>query len=284
MAVILKGADVAQAKKPAIMARVDALKAMGICPALGIVMVGNRDDSQAYARGALKALSACGIDCNVANFPRDIKQQQLLEEIRAMNADIKVHGILVMRPIPPAIEWEVVENMVSPQKDVDCIASQNLSKVFKGERDGFNPCTAQAVMEVLEHYGISVAGKRAVVIGRSLVVGKPVAMMLLQRNATVTICHSKTSELARVTSRADIIVAAAGTAGLVKSEHVKKGSIVLDVGINVVDGKLTGDVDFKQVEPYVSMITPVPGGIGSVTTSVLMENILTAAERLAGKT
>jgi methylenetetrahydrofolate dehydrogenase (NADP+)/methenyltetrahydrofolate cyclohydrolase len=283
MAVILKGKEVAQAKKPGIMERVRTLKTMDICPALNIVMVGDREDAHAYTKGASKALSACGIGCHAANFPEDIKQDKLLKRISAMNNDPLVHGILVMRPIPRSIEWNAVERVISPDKDVDCITTHNLSRIFKGEQGGFNPCTAQAVIEVLAHYGVSVEGKKVAVIGRSLVVGKPVAMLLLQKNATVTICHSKTTRLDRITSAADIIVAAAGMPGLIGAEHVKKGSIVLDVGINMVGGKLVGDVDYDRAAQYAAMITPVPGGIGSVTTSVLMENILTAAERLAGK-
>lgn len=184
-----------------------------------------------------------------------------------------------MRPVPSAIRWEAVEEAISPAKDVDCITAQNLAGVFKGDTDVFYPCTAKAVVDMLDHYEINAEGKKAVVIGRSLVVGKPLAMMLLQRNATVTICHSRTRDLAEISSQADILVAAAGTPGLVGPDFVNENSIVLDVGINMVDGKLKGDVDFERVAPLVSMISPVPGGVGSVTTSVLMENIVTAAEK-----
>ncbi|MDD2573623.1 MAG: tetrahydrofolate dehydrogenase/cyclohydrolase catalytic domain-containing protein [Bacillota bacterium] len=283
MATILKGGEVARAKKSGIMKRVDALKERGICPALCIVMVGDRKDSHAYVKGATKALTGCGIDCHLAHFPEGINQNQLLEEINAINKNPEYNGIIVMRPVPDTIRWGAIEEAISPEKDVDCITIKNLSKLFKGEGGGFYPCTAKAVVDTLDHYGIKVEGKKVVVVGRSLVVGKPAAMLLLQRNATVTICHSKTLDLGRITSEADIIVAAAGVPHLLGANSVNRESIVLDVGINVVDGKLTGDVDFDRVEPLVSMITPVPGGVGSVTTSVLMENIVTAAQRLAGE-
>ena len=283
MAVILKGKEVAQHKRSQIMARVGKLKAMNIYPALNIIMVGGREDAKAYARGASKALSECGISCHTVVFPEDINKERLIEEVSAMNNDPRVHGLLVMRPIPGEIGWDAVERNISPDKDVDCITMHNLSKVFKGKEGGFNPCTAQAVMEILNHYNIDVEGRKVGVVGRSMGVGKPAAMLLLKRNATVTVCHSKTKDLARETSAADVIVAAAGVPKMIGAGHVKKGSIVIDVGINMVSGRLVGDVDFDELEPLVSMITPVPGGVGSVTTTVLMENILTAAERLAGK-
>ncbi|HZX46265.1 MAG TPA: tetrahydrofolate dehydrogenase/cyclohydrolase catalytic domain-containing protein [Clostridia bacterium] len=279
MAFIMKGTDVAQAKKQGIIKRVEALKERGVSPALCIIMVGDREDSHAYVKGATKALARCSIGCHLAHYPEDISRHRLLEEIEAINQNPEYHGIIVMRPVPSAIRWEAVEGTISPAKDVDCITAQNLAGVFKGDTDVFYPCTAKAVVDMLDHYRVSVEGKKAVVIGRSLVVGKPLAMMLLQRNATVTICHSRTRDLAKAASQADILVAAAGTPGLVGPDFVNKDSIVLDVGINMVDGKLKGDVDFERVAPLVSMISPVPGGVGAVTTSVLMENIVTAAEK-----
>lgn len=280
MAFILKGGEVARSKKAELVKRVKALRDKDVHPALCIIMVGDREDSQAYAKSASKALADCGIKCKLADFPGDIKEQKLLEEIDAINGEPRFHGILIMRPIPGDAKWESIERIISPEKDVDCITMHNLAKVFMGDDSGFYPCTAQAVMEMLDFYDIEIEGKNVAVIGRSLVVGKPVAMLLLQKNATVTLCHSRTKNLDSVTSRADIIVAAAGSAHLLGTGSVRKESIVLDVGINVVDGKLTGDVDFDKVEPLVSMISPVPGGVGTVTTSVLMENIVTAAERL----
>jgi methylenetetrahydrofolate dehydrogenase (NADP+)/methenyltetrahydrofolate cyclohydrolase len=282
MAFVMKGTDVAQAKKQEIIKRVEALKERGVSPALCIIMVGDREDSHAYVKGATKAMAGCGIGCHLAHYPEDINQHRLIEEIGAINQNPECHGIIVMRPVPAAIRWEAVEGAISPAKDVDCITAQNLAGVFKGDTDVFYPCTAKAVVDMLDHYGVNVEGKKAVVIGRSLVVGKPLAMLLLQRNATVTLCHSRTRDLAQVSSQADILVAAAGTPGLVGPDFVDKKSIVVDVGINLVDGKLKGDVDFDSVSPLVSMITPVPGGVGSVTTSVLMENIVTAAWKQRG--
>lgn len=283
MAVLLKGSQVAQAKREQIITRVKTLKEQGITPNLNIIMVGSTADARAYAKAAAKVLMDCGIACNTTGFPEDIKQDRLLEKISDINSDPSVHGILIMQPIPRSIEWGAVQGVISPEKDVDCITTHNLSMVFQGAEGGLNPCTAQAVMEVLDHYDIDVEGKKVVVIGRSLVVGKPVAMLLLGKNATVTICHSRTEDLAKETLAADIIIAAAGQPKLVGPEHVKENSIVIDVGINVVGGKMVGDVDFQRVEPKASRITPVPGGVGSVTTSVLMENLLTAAEGISGK-
>lgn len=283
MTQILRGAEVANAKKSVIIKRTEVLKAKGLCPALCIVMVGDKGDAQAYAKSASKTLAHCGIQCHIADFPGDIGTQGLIEEIKGINENPDYHGILIMRPLPETMQWGLIENIISPEKDVDCITMDNLSKVFKGDDSGFYPCTAQAVVEILDYYGIELKGKNVVVIGRSLVVGKPAAMLLLQRNATVTLCHSKTKNLNGITSKADIIVAAAGIPHLLGEESVRKESIVLDVGINLVKGKLVGDVDFDRVAPLVSMISPVPGGIGSVTTSVLMENVVIAAERLMDK-
>ena len=277
MAFIMKGTDVAQVKKQGIIKRVEALKERGVSPALCIIMVGAREDPRLRKRPQRPWRVRYWLSPGA--LPEDISQHRLLEEIEAVNQKPEYHGIIVMRPVPSAIRWEAVEEAISPAKDVDCITAQNLAGVFKGDTDVFYPCTAKAVVDMLDHYEINAEGKKAVVIGRSLVVGKPLAMMLLQRNATVTICHSRTRDLAEISSQADILVAAAGTPGLVGPDFVNENSIVLDVGINMVDGKLKGDVDFERVAPLVSMISPVPGGVGSVTTSVLMENIVTAAEK-----
>jgi methylenetetrahydrofolate dehydrogenase (NADP+)/methenyltetrahydrofolate cyclohydrolase len=274
MGTVLSGREVASSKKERIIRQVEALRLKGIKPLLNIAMVGNREDAVAYAKNAQRALANCGIGCRVTEFPADIAQQQLIEGISAIDSDNSVHGILVMRPLPDHIDWDAVTKVVSPAKDVDCITSNNLSGVFEGRRDVYYPCTAQAVIDTLEHYGVDLDGKEAVVIGRSLVIGRPVSMMLLQRNATVTICHSKTTNLADVTRRADVLVVAVGKPAMIKAEHVKQGAVVVDVGINVHDGKLMGDVDFDGVKDKASMITPVPGGIGTVTTSVLMEHVV----------
>jgi methylenetetrahydrofolate dehydrogenase (NADP+)/methenyltetrahydrofolate cyclohydrolase len=280
MAVVLSGKEVAEYKKKDIRRRVEQLKSKGIKPALNIVMVGDRKDSLAYVEGARKALGGCDIECRVSNYPEAILQEDLIKKIQSINQDENIHGVLIMRPLPDSIDWETVGEIISPAKDVDCVTPYNLSGVFRGYRNVFHPCTAQAVLDVLEYYGVNLEGKKVAVIGRSLVVGKPVAMMLLQKNATVTICHSRTVNLKEMTSSADILVAAAGKPRLIGKEYVKQDAVVVDVGINVVDGKLVGDVNFEEVKEKASMITPVPGGVGTVTTAVLMEHIVAAAGRM----
>jgi methylenetetrahydrofolate dehydrogenase (NADP+)/methenyltetrahydrofolate cyclohydrolase len=274
MGTVLSGKEVANRKKEGIIKQVERLNAKGIKPLLNIVMVGDKEDSVAYTQNAQRTLQNCGIECRISRFPADVTQQQLIDSIAAIDRDSSVHGILIMRPLPDNIDWDTVSNTISPQKDIDCITSYNLSGVFEGRKEVFYPCTAQAVIDTLEHYDIELCGKEVVVIGRSLVIGRPVSMMLLQRHATVTICHSKTTNLADVCRRADVLVVAAGKPRMVKGDHVKQGAVVIDVGINVLDGKLVGDVDFDDVKEKASMITPVPGGIGTVTTSVLMEHVV----------
>jgi len=280
MAVILSGKEVAEQKKIDIRRRVQQLKSNGVQPTLDIAMVGDREDSLAYIKGAHKALDSCGIECRVSSYPETITIGHFIGEIQKKNNDDSVHGIIIMRPLPGSLDWKMVEETLSPAKDVDCITPSNLAGVFSGLRDVFYPCTAQAVIDILDYYHIDLKGKNVAVVGRSMVVGKPVSMMLLQRDATVTISHSKTADLEKVVSAADIVVAAAGKPGLVKDRHVKQGAVVIDVGINFVEGRLVGDVDFDSVEMKASMITPVPGGVGSVTTGVLMEHIAVAAENI----
>ena len=191
----------------------------------------------------------------------------------------KIHGVLLFRPLPKHLDQAVIENALAPEKDVDCMTDLSMSGVFTGKQIGFPPCTPQACMEILDHYGIDCTGKKAVVIGRSLVVGKPAAMMLVKKNATVTICHTRTVDMPSVAREADIIIVAAGRAGVVGAEYVKEGQTVIDVGINVnAEGKLCGDVDFENVKDKCSFITPVPGGVGPMTISMLMQNTLTAAK------
>ncbi len=280
MAEILDGRKVANFKKAAIVRDVERMKAEGINPRLEIMLAGKKEDAVAYVRSAEKALAGCGIECGVNSYPENISQQEFIESMNELNKAPRVHGILIMRPLPPHIDWKTVENSIAPEKDVDGISPENLAGVFQGRKDVFHPCTAQAVMDVLDYYQVVTGGRRAVVLGRSLVVGKPVSMMLLGENATVTICHSKTVDLPAETAQADILVAAAGIPRLVKQFHVKDGAVVVDVGINLVDGKLVGDVDFDSVAPKAGMITPVPGGVGTVTTTILMEHVVAAAKKL----
>jgi len=277
MAKILSGKEVAQALKEKLVAEIEQLKKSGKTPCLCIVMAGDRPDSEAYIKGAVKRCTDIGIDCRLEKLPGDISQDEFLKVLDSLNSDPKVHGILIMRPLPEQISEDVVKYRVAPEKDMDCFNPVNVSKVMSGDRDGFPPCTPQAVIEILDYYGIEIQGKRTVVIGRSMVVGRPLAMMLLKRNATVTICHTRTKDLAGETKRAEILIAAAGKARMVTKDMVGEGAVVIDVGINFDEnGKLCGDVDFDSVSQIAGQITPVPGGVGSVTSTVLAKHVIEA--------
>lgn len=250
----------------------------GIRPCLAIVRVGERPDDLSYERGALKRAAALGFDCQVRAFPAEISQDAFMAEFRKINGDPGIHGVLLFRPLPGQLDDKAVLEALDPLKDVDGLCRENLAKVFAGDPDGFAPCTAAAVMAMLDFAGVELRGRRAVVVGRSLVVGKPLAMLLLGRDATVTVCHSKTRDLPAVCREADILVACVGRAGLITGDYVKEGAVVMDVGINVdAEGKLKGDVDFASVEPKAKLITPVPGGVGTMTTSILAAQTLKAA-------
>ncbi len=278
MAVLMKGSEVAKAMKERMVNEVERLGQKGIVPCLAIIRVGARPDDLSYERSAIKKCEGLGIKCRVFEYPEDIAQQDLMEEIRKVNDDSQIHGILLFRPLPGHIDEKAVRCVVSPGKDVDCLNPVNLAKVFEGDETGFAPCTPEAVVEILDHYGINPEGKRVTIIGRSLVVGKPLAMLLIRRNATVTVCHTRTKNLKETCRQAEILIAAAGRARMVNEEYVSEGQVVVDVGINVdQDGQLCGDVDFEKVEPIVAYITPVPGGVGTVTTSVLANHVIRAA-------
>ena len=280
MAEILKGAPVAAALTDELAARCAALKARGIAPALAIIRVGERPDDVAYERGAIKRCEKVGIAVKQYLLPADAKQDELLRAIDEINADEGIHGCLMFRPLPRHLDEREICEALDVSKDVDCMTERSLAGVFTGSGRGFAPCTAQSVMELLRHYGINPARKRAVVVGRSLVIGRPVAMLLLAANATVTVCHSRTNRLEEFTRGADIVVAALGRARALDEDYFEPGQIVIDVGINDAgDGTLVGDVDFDSVEPLVDAITPVPAGVGSVTTSVLCAHVIEAAER-----
>lgn len=272
---LLKGKEAAEA-----LCRVlrEKAAAAGLRPCLAIVRVGERPDDLAYERGAMKRLAALDFECRSFAYPKDISQGEFLAEFERINADPGVHGILLFRPLPDQIKERAVLNLLDPAKDVDGLCRENLAKIFMGDPTGLAPCTAAAVLELLDFAGVELKGRRAVVIGRSLVVGKPLAMLLLGRDATVTVCHSKTVELAALCRQADILVACVGRAGLITGDYVKEGAVVIDVGINTDDqGRLWGDVDFASVEPKAALLTPVPGGVGTVTTSVLAAQTLKAA-------
>ncbi len=273
--------------------RISALKAQEVNPTLAVVRVGNRPDDLSYERSAAKRAESLGITFksivlaggstseDTATTDETATTEELLDTIRSINADNSIHGCLLLRPLPKGIDETRLCNMLVPEKDIDGISRASLAGVFTGADCGFPPATAQACLEMLDGYHIPLEGKQVVVVGRSLVVGRPVAMMLLARNATVTMCHSKTVDLSSVTRQADIVVCATGRARAFDEAYFKAGQIVLDVGINVdSEGNLCGDVDFDAVEPIVGAITPVPGGLGSVTTSVTMKHVVQAAEAL----
>ena len=281
MATLFKGAEVNAGLNARIMKDVEDLKAKGVNPTLAIVRVGERPDDLSYERGATKRADTLGVAVEKFVLPQDVEQEKLLEVIRDINANDKIHGVLLFRPLPKHLDEALICNTLAPEKDIDGITDLSNAGVFAGKALGFAPCTPSACMEILDHYGIDCTGKKAVVIGRSLVVGKPAAMMLIKKNATVTVCHTRTKDMPAVCREADILIVAAGKAGVVGEEYVRPGQIVIDVGINWSEEqqKLCGDVDFDAVEPIVEAITPVPGGVGTVTTSVLIGHAVKAAKR-----
>ena len=284
MAQILSGKDVAASINAQVLEESQRLQAAGVQPGLGILRVGERDDDLSYERGALKRAEACGVNVSRVLLPADCSQQELENAIRQLNADPAVHGILMFRPLPRHLDQAAAEALLAPAKDVDGITRGSLATVFAGSGEGYAPCTAAACMEILGHYGIDCTGKRAAVIGRSLVVGRPVAMMLMQENATPVICHTRTLDAPAITRQADIVIVAAGRMETIGVEYFSAGQVVIDVGIgwNEEKGKLCGDVRFDEVEPLVGAITPVPGGVGAVTTSVLMKHVVQAATASLG--
>ena len=277
MATILKGMEVVNGMKEKLSAKAEELTKRGVTPCLGIVRIGERPDDLSYERGAIKRCEGIGLQCQVFSFPEGIDNASFIEAFKKINEDTSVHGILVFRPMPKHIDEEAVKNIIDPAKDVDCMSDVNIAKVFAGDETGYAPCTPRAVMEILKHFDIEVKGKRVTLVGRSMVVGKPLAMLLLKEHATLTICHTRTVDIEAECKKAEILIAAAGAAKMIKGAHVGKGAIVIDVGINVDDsGNLCGDVDFEGVEPIAGSITPVPGGVGTVTTSVLAMHTIEA--------
>lgn len=276
----LLGKEVAKSLNDNLKGRVECLNKEGIIPKLAVMRIGNREEDISYEKGLKKKFDTLGIQNEVFEYPVDIPREMFLSEVERLNKEDSIHGILIFRPLPKHIDEDEVKDTIKPSKDVDCFSGRNLAKVFAGESNGFPPCTAQGVIEILKHYQITIKGSKIVILGRSLVIGKPVAMLLLKEDATVTICHSKTKDLPSFTRQADIIVAAIGKAKFLKKDHVKEGSIVIDVGINVDDeGNLCGDADYNELKDRVSAITPVPGGVGGVTTSVLAKHVVMAAEQ-----
>lgn len=280
MAEILKGKEVVAAMKEKLIAEVAALQAKGVEPTLAIVRVGERPDDISYEKGAMTRCKGIGVTVKNFVLPADCTQDDLLKVIAEVNQDKGIHGCLLFRPLPKTMDENYVRNQLDPAKDVDGITDLSMAGTYACTDLGFPPCTPTACMEILDHFGIDLKGKKVCVVGRSLVVGKPAAIMAIQKNGTVTVCHTKTKDMAAVARDADVIIAAAGKAGVVGEGFFKEGQIVIDVGINFDDeGNMKGDVDFAAAEPVVAAITPVPGGVGTVTTSVLVKHVIEAAKR-----
>ena len=291
MAKQLLGKEVTDALNAKLIDRTAALKEKGVNPTLGILRIGENPSDLSYEKGATKRAELIGIEVKKFVLPEDATKEAVLAEIDKLNADPAIHGVLMFRPLPKHLKADTDEicNRLDPKKDVDCMTDLSNAGVFEGRADlGFAPCTPAACMEILDYYGIDCKGKNAVVIGRSLVVGKPAAMMLMGKNATVTVCHTKTVNTAEICRNADILVSAAGVLNSLTKEFVRPGQVVIDVSINWDENKpnargtlgaIAGDAVFAEVEPIVDAITPVPGGVGSVTTSVLMKHVIEAAER-----
>lgn len=255
------------------------LETLSFVPKLSIVRVGENPDDMSYERGATKKLKSFGLDVASYVFPQDISDEDFKKAFKDINEDDEVTGILLLRPLPRTINEKDIENMIDPKKDLDGISPINIAKVFAGDTTGFSPCTAEAVIEVLKAYDIELTGKRVTVVGRSMVVGKPVSMLLLKENATVTMTHTRTVDLKKTCSDAEIVVAAAGRAKMLNSDYCGQDAVMIDVGINVDEnGKLCGDVDYATLDGKASAATPVPGGVGTVTTAVLAKHLIQAAK------
>ena len=275
----LRGMPAAKAMLEDLQTRIEALGEKGIVPKLAVVRVGAREDDLSYERGIYKRFEGVGAKVETIELPLSVTQEELEKVIVSLNEDASVHGVLLFRPLPKNLDEIRIKSLLTEEKDVDCLTSANDAHLFAGDKKGYPPCTPQAVMEILDHYDINLTGKRVTVVGRSMVVGKPVAMLLLAKNATVTICHTRTVNLQEECRKADIIVACAGVPRMITSEFVREGQVVIDVGIHVVDDKLCGDVDYDGVSEIVDAITPVPGGVGSVTTTVLLKHVIMSAEK-----
>lgn len=279
MADVLKGSVVAKEIKEKIKRDVEELSKVNRVPTLAIVRLGNNPSDISYEKSIIKNCNSVGIDAKVYELELNTTTERLVELIEELNSDSSISGILVFRPLPKHIDEEIIRNTISVKKDIDCMHPWNLEKIFEGDISGFAPCTPKAAMEIIKYYGIPLEGKNVVIVNRSMVVGKPLTMMLLKENATVTICHSKTKDLHTLTNNADIVVVALGTARFFDEKYFNEKSIVIDVGVSEdKNGNISGDVDYEKVEPIVDKITPVPGGVGSVTTSILLSHVVYACK------
>lgn len=284
MARILKGAPVAERICEELKPRARSLQQRGIKPCLAIVRMGENAGDLAYEGAAKRRCASIGVDVRVFALPENAGESELLSVIDGINKDDDIHACLIMRPFPPHINEDEVCEFLNIHKDVDCVTSYSMSRVFSGYGQGFFPCTAESCLAILDHYGYELSGARVAVIGRSLVIGRPVSIMLQDRDATVTMCHTKTKNLPKVCHNKEILIVAAGRAGVVDERFVNEGQVVIDVGINGDEnGNIVGDVSFGAVENIVSAITPVPGGVGSVTASILAKHVIEAAERQTKK-
>ena len=283
MALILKGAPVAAALDEKTAAGAAVLRARGVTPTLAVLRVGEREDDLSYERAAIKRCGKVGVAVKNVVLPAGVDSGTFFQTLESLNRDPAIHGILLLRPLPKQLDEEAAREALRPEKDVDGCTDASLAGVFTGSAFGFPPCTARAVMEILRYYGIEMKGKKTVIIGRSLVIGRPMAMLLLHADATVTLCHSRTEDLPALTREADIVVAASGRAESIGADCLRPGQTVIDVGCSWSEEKqkLCGDVCFEQAEPLVGAITPVPGGVGGVTTSVLAGHVVEAARRAA---
>lgn len=278
MSEILLGKPVVEELKKNLRNQVNNYKQKGIVPTMGIIRVGAREDDLAYERGILKNCESVGIETKIYETNVNITMDEFTKLVKEINDDNKIHGILVFRPLPEQLNIDIIKNLINPKKDIDCMNPINLQKVFEGADDGFLPCTPEAVLEILKYYKIPIKGANIAIVNRSMVLGKPLAMMLLEKHATVTICHSKTVDLSYVTSKADIVIVGAGKAKMFGQEYFNKNAVVIDVGINYLEGKMCGDVNYEEVEGNVHAITPVPKGVGTVTSTILLRHVLQSIE------
>lgn len=272
--ILLYGADTAEKIKAEISEKLSELK--GYIPTLGIVRIGSNSADISYEKGAVKKMESLSLKTKVFEFDENISSEDFIEEFKKINEDDEIDGILLFRPLPKHIDEKKVIEVLDERKDLDGISYKNIAKVFAGDESGFAPCTAKAVIKILESNNIELEGKNVVVLGRSMVIGKPVAMLAIQKNATVTLCHSKTADLKKVCKNADVLIVAIGRAKMINDDYIGEDAVVIDVGINFFDGKLCGDVDLENVK-NASMATPVPKGVGAVTTSVLAQHLVIAA-------
>lgn len=285
MAEILKGAPVIEAMKQKMISDAAALLEKGIVPTLCILRVGERPEDLSYEKNAVKKAAQVGVRTVIEVLPPDVSQESFDAVLERLNKDASVHGILMFRPLPSHLDSERARSMLSPEKDVDGCTDGSLAGVFTNSKKGFPPCTAQAAMEMLKFYNIPISGKKAAVIGRSLVIGRPVGMMLMHENATVVNCHTRTADPAGICREADILICALGKLHAIGPEYTNSDQVIIDVGINWDESKggISGDCDFEKVEPEVKAISPVPGGVGGVTSTVLISHVIEAAERQSEK-